>query len=98
MSANLDVNLEALVEGSTYRLIKVVGSPGQHCSIHQKVVGSIPGQDTYLGCGFNPLLGHVWEGGKRSMFLFHIDVSLSPPPPSFSPSSSLSKISKYILR
>ena len=25
----------------------------EHCSIHQKVVGSIPSQGTYLDCGFN---------------------------------------------
>ena len=24
------------------------------CPVHQKVGGFIPGQGTYLGCGFNP--------------------------------------------
>ena len=31
------------------------------CPIHQKVAGSISGQGTYVGCGFNPQFGHVWE-------------------------------------
>ena len=29
--------------------------------VHQKVVGLIPSQGTYLGHGFNPRLGHAWE-------------------------------------
>ena len=29
--------------------------------LHQKVAGLIPGQGTYLGCGFNPQSGCVWE-------------------------------------
>ena len=29
--------------------------------VHQKVVCSILGQDTHLGCGFNPWSGHIWE-------------------------------------
>ena len=28
---------------------------------NQEVVGPVPGQDTYLGCGFNPWSGHVRE-------------------------------------
>ena len=31
----------------------------EHRPIHQKAVGLIPGQSTYLGCGFNPQSGHV---------------------------------------
>ena len=30
-------------------------------SCNQKVAGSIPGQNTYLGCGFDPQSGHVQE-------------------------------------
>ena len=33
----------------------------EHCPIHQKAGGLIPGQDTYLGYRFNPSLGHVRE-------------------------------------
>lgn len=29
----------------------------KHHPVYQKDVGSIPGQDTYLGCGFNTQLG-----------------------------------------
>ena len=32
-----------------------------HCPMHQKVVGLIPGQDTYLGCPCHPRLGHIVE-------------------------------------
>ena len=46
----------------------------------------MPGQDTYPGRGFDPWLGHIPEG-KKLMFLFHIDVSLSLP--SFFPFLSL---------
>ena len=30
-----------------------------HHPVHQKVAGSIPGQGTDLGCGFNPWSGHI---------------------------------------
>ena len=33
----------------------------EHCPIHQKVVGSIFGQGTYLDYGYSPWLGCVWE-------------------------------------
>ena len=33
----------------------------QHCPVHQKVAGSIPSQDTYLGCGFDPQSGQAQE-------------------------------------
>ena len=39
------------------------------CPMQQKVVGSIPGEGTYLGCGFDPQSGC----GQRQP----IDVSLS---------------------
>lgn len=42
-----------------------------------KVLGSTPGQDTYLGCGFVPQPGCVLEATGRPMFLSHVDVSLS---------------------
>ena len=29
--------------------------------VHQKVVGSIPGQGTYLGCRLDPRSGHIRE-------------------------------------
>ena len=41
------------------------GCPAQWLSwlechpMHQKIVGSISGQGTYLGCGFDPWLGHI---------------------------------------
>ena len=53
---------------------------------NQKVIGSIPGQGTCLGCGPVLHLGHA--RGNQSMYLLHIDVSLSL---SSSPSSYLSK-------
>ena len=53
-------------------------------SVHQKVRGSIPGQATYIGCGFDPG-GGVY--GKQSINVSHMDVYLPP---------SLSKINKHI--
>ena len=47
----------------------------EHSPIHQKVVGSIPDQGIYLDYGFDPVGVHT--GGNQSMFLSHIDVSLS---------------------
>ena len=44
-------------------------------SIHQKVVGAIPGQGTYLGSMFDPQSDPI--KGSRLMFLSHINVSLS---------------------
>ena len=32
----------------------------EHHPIHQKVEGLIPSQGTYLGCRFDPLLGHIF--------------------------------------
>ena len=40
----------------------------EHCAIHGKVASSIPNQSTYLGFRLC---------GNQSMFLSHIDVSLS---------------------
>ena len=61
-----------------------------------KVSGSIPGQGTYQGCGFNPCSGHiqppvqVHTEGNWPMLLSHINVFLSP-------SLSLTKQWKNIL-
>ena len=54
----------------------------EHCPVHQNVVGSIPGQGTYLGYGFNPWSGSIWEETDQ---LFHVlslalSLSLSPLP------------------
>ena len=38
------------------------------CPVDRKVVGSIPNQGTYPGCGFDPWSGCVGEG-NQSMFL-----------------------------
>ena len=48
----------------------------EHHPMDQKVMGLILGQGTYPGCGFNPLLACVREG-NQSIFLSHLDVSLS---------------------
>ena len=39
-------------------------------SIHQKGVGLIPGQGTYLGCGLSPQMGHVQEATNQCFSLF----------------------------
>ena len=50
-----------------HRLNDVDTSPGRVAllagalPVHQEVMGSISGQGTYLGCGLDPWLGHVWE-------------------------------------
>ena len=64
------------------------GSTGWSIICTQKVVGLIPGQDTYLGCGSIPGQG-IGQGINQSMFLSHIAVSLSL-------SLSLSLINKNI--
>ena len=51
----------------------------EHSPIHQKVVGSIPGQGTYLGCGFHPHSGHIQEATNQCFFLpLFLSLSLSP--------------------
>ena len=55
--------------------------------MHQKVMGSIPSQGTYLGCGFVP-----GPGVSQSIFLSHINVSLSLSLP-----LSLKSISKKLI-
>ena len=77
------------------------------CPVHQKVEGSILGQGTYLGCGFDPWSEHIWEAA--SPHFSHTDVSLSLSLSlSLSPSLSLSlsfslppsvsKINKHIIK
>ena len=55
---------------------------GEHRPVHQKFAGSIPSQNTYLSCLFNPLLGCIQEATSQcnsltSMFLSHLPLSLS---------------------
>ena len=66
---------------------QLVGAPSHTL----EVVGWIPGQEKYLGCGSGP--GWTRLRGNQSMFLSHINVSL---PLSFSHPLSL-KISEYVV-
>ena len=61
-----------------------------HRPAHPKVGDRIPGQGTYLGCGFHPVprIGQSREA-NHSLVLSHIDVFLS-----LSPFSS--KVNKHI--
>ena len=74
--------------------------------INRKVMSSIPGQGTYLGCGFDPPSKHMlglqlWcpvgvrVRGNQLTFLFHIYVSVHL---FLSLHSSLSRINKHVLR
>ena len=45
-------------------------------SIHQRVAGFIPSQDTYIDCGFSPPLGCLWEATNRCFSI--TSVFLSP--------------------
>ena len=65
--------------------------------IYQKVVGFIPSQGTYLGCGFNPRLGLYGRQPIKVSLITLMFLSLSLPLPPSLP-SSLSKINKYIFR
>ena len=51
----------------------------EHHPMHPKVAGLIPSQGTYIGCRFDPWL-QARARGNQSMFLSHIDVSLSLSP------------------
>ena len=53
-------------------VIQLVGVP----SCNQKFAGLILGQDTYIGCGFDPWSRCEWEATNRCFS--HVDVSLSP--------------------
>lgn len=46
---------------------------------HQEVAGSVPRQDTGLGCRLDPPVRES-VGGSQPVFRSHIDVSLSPSP------------------
>ena len=59
----------------------------EHRPINQKVMGSIPGQDTHLGCGFEPQSGCVREVTDQCFSLTLMLLSLS---------LSFSKINKHI--
>ena len=48
----------------------------EHHPIHQKVAGSIPGQGTYLGCGFDLRSGRVWEATDRCFSITSTFLSL----------------------
>lgn len=41
----------------------------ENCPIHQKVESFIPSEDTYLGCGFSPRLGYIWQATNRCFFV-----------------------------
>ena len=45
---------------------------------HTSVLGLTPSQDTYLHCGYDPRLGHVWEAIDQ--YFSHRCFSLSLPP------------------
>ena len=48
----------------------------EHSLVHQKVADSIPGQGTYLGCGFDPWLGHIWEAANQCFSLSQINIQI----------------------
>ena len=49
----------------------------EHLLVHQKVIGSISSQGTYLGCGINPHLGCTWKATNRCFPLTSIFLSSS---------------------
>ena len=65
-----------------------------HRSAKQKVAGSIPSQDTCLGCRVSPQLGCIQEATNRCFFVIWIFLSLSL---SLLPSPSLSLSKKIFL-
>ena len=64
------------------------GSVGASCH-NQMVIGSIPSQGTYLGCGFDPMSRHIKEATNQYFSLTSVFHSF----PSSLP-SSLSKSNK----
>ena len=50
----------------------------EHRPIHQNVAGSICGQGTYPGCGFDPQSGHIREATNRCFSLTSMFLSLPP--------------------
>ena len=48
----------------------------EHCPVHQKVAGSIPGPGMYLGSGFDPQLGVFSLSLFLSLSLKSISISL----------------------
>ena len=49
----------------------------EHRPAHQKVVGSIPHHGTYLGCRFDPQLGHIREAIDQYFSLSKKLISMS---------------------
>ena len=45
--------------------------------MHQKAGGSIPGKSIYLGCGFDPWSGHIWEATNQYFSLTSMCLPLS---------------------
>ena len=68
---------------------QLVGTPSRT----QKIVGSIPGQGAYLGWGFEPQLGYIWQTTDRCFSLSLMFLSLCHGCFSL----SLPKINKHIL-
>ena len=68
----------------------------KHHLAHQKDVGSISDQGTYLGCEFDPRLGCVQEATDQHFSTTSLSLSL---PPSLCYSfSQLLKINEHVLR
>ena len=64
----------------------------EHHPLHQKVGGSIPSRDIYLGCVLDLQSGCMWEATDECFFLTLMFLFLSPLPP------ARSKINKHIVR
>ena len=71
MSVHLCISNSTTPKVKTGPLPALAGWLGwlEHRPTHQKVTGSISGQGTYLGCGFDPWLGHIQKGTNRCLFL-----------------------------
>ena len=52
----------------------------EHHPIHQKAVGSIPSQGTYLVCRFHPWSGCICEAANQCFSLASLSFSLPPSP------------------
>ena len=83
---SLEITQPILTPGRDELGIKIKSSSAggvswlEHCSIYQKVAGSIPGQGTYLGCEFDPWLGCLWEATDQCFSLTSMFLSLSLSP------------------
>ena len=72
------INKEILIIKKTWALDGVAQLVGVSSRTLKKVGGLIPGQGTYLGCGFSPRLGHLW-GQPIDVSLWHWSHCLSLP-------------------